>query len=121
MDFEMANEQYLGSFSQQDDPIEILHRAMVPGKESHTLALLQIPHDILVEEVNEDIVSGWEIMSVTVPTIVTVKEPLQSFEGKSDPMPTLQGSISPLPEGTSLAPLRQLTRIFIWRKWKATH
>ena len=35
----MANEQYLGSFSQHDDPIEIRHRAMAPGKESHTLAL----------------------------------------------------------------------------------
>ena len=58
MDFEMADEQYLGSFSQQDDPIEILHRAMAPCKESHTLALLQVPHEILVEEVTEDIVSG---------------------------------------------------------------
>ena len=51
MDYEMANEQYLGSFSQQDDPIEIHHRAMTLVKESHTLALLQIPHDILIEEV----------------------------------------------------------------------
>ena len=106
MDIEMSNEQYLGSFSQQVDLIEIRHRAMAPGKESHTLALLQIPHDILVEEVNEDTVSGWEIMSVTVPTIVTVEEPSQDSEGKSDPMPTLQGSFSPLLEGTSLAPLR---------------
>ena len=75
MDFEMANEQYLGSFSQQDDPIEIRHRAMAPCKESHTLALLQIPHDILIEEVIEDTVSGREMESVTVPTIVTVEEP----------------------------------------------
>ena len=45
-------------------------------------------------------------MSVTVPTIVTVEEPSHASEGKSDPMPTLQGSFSPLPEGTSLAPLR---------------
>ena len=106
MDFEMANEQYLGSFSQQDDPIEIRHRAMAPCKESHTLALLQIPHDILIEEVIEDTVSGREMESVTVPTIVTVEEPSQASEGKSDPMPLLQGSFSPLPEGTSLAPLR---------------
>ena len=35
MDYEMANEQYLGSFSQQDDPIEIRHRAMAFVKESH--------------------------------------------------------------------------------------
>ena len=106
MDYEMANEQYLGSFSQQDDPIEIRHRAMAPVKESHTLALLQIPHDILVEEVTEDTVSGRELVSVTVPTIVTVEESSQTSEGKYDPMPNLQGSFSPLPEGTSLAPLR---------------
>ena len=45
-------------------------------------------------------------MAVTVPTIVTVEESSQTSEGKSDPMPNLQGSFSPLPEGTSLAPLR---------------
>ena len=106
MDFEMTNEQYLGSFSQQDDPIEIRHRATAPCKESHTLALLQIPHDILVEEVTEDTVLGREIVCVTVPTIVTVEEPSQASEGKSDSSPKLQGSISPLPVGTSLAPLR---------------
>ena len=60
MDFEMANEQYLGSFSQQDDPIEIRHRAMAPCTESHTLALLQVPHDILIEEI-EDTDSGEEL------------------------------------------------------------
>ena len=102
----MANEQYLGSFSQQDDPIEIRHRAMALVKESHTLALLQIPHDILVEEVTEDTVSGRELVSVTVPTIVTVEESSQTSEGKSDSMPELQGSFSPLTEGTSLSPLR---------------
>ena len=72
MDYEMANEPYLGSFSQQDDPVEIRHRAMALVKESHTLALLQIPHDILVEEVTEDTVSGRELVSVIVHTIVTV-------------------------------------------------
>ena len=106
MDFEMADIQYLGSFSQQDDPIEIRHRAMALVKESHTLALLQIPHDILVEEVTEDTVSGRELVSVTVPTIVTVEESSQTSEGKSDPMPEIQGSFSPLTEGTSLSPLR---------------
>ena len=50
--------------------------------------------------------SGRELVSVTVPTIVTVEESSQTSEGKSDPVPTLQGSFSPLPEGTSLAPLR---------------
>ena len=102
----MANEQYLGSFSQQDDTIEIRHRAMALVKESHTLALLQIPHDILVEEVTEATVLGRELVSVTVPTIVTVEESSQTSEGKSDPMPELQGSFSPLTEGTSLSPLR---------------
>ena len=75
-------------------------------KESHTLALLQIPHEILVEEVTEDIVSGRELVSVTVPTIVTVEESSQTSEGKSDPMPELKGSFSPLTEGTSLSLLR---------------
>ena len=50
--------------------------------------------------------SGREIVCVTVPTIVMVEEPSQASEGKSDPSPTLQGSFFPLPEGTSLAPLR---------------
>ena len=79
---------------------------MAPCKESHTLVLLQIPHYILIEEVIEDTVSGWEMESVTVPTIVTVEEPSQGSEGKSGPMPILQGSFSTFPEGTSLAPLR---------------
>ena len=106
MNFEMADEQYLGSFSQQDDPIEIRHRAMASVRESHTLALLQIPHDIHVEEVTDDTVSGRELVSVTFLTIVTVEESSHTSEGKSNPVPTLQGSFSPLPEGTSLAPLR---------------
>ena len=113
MDYDMTNEQYLGSFSQQDDPIQIRHRAMAPGKESHTLALLQIPHEIRVEEVTEDTVSGRKLVSVTVPTIVTVEEPSQASEGKYDPTPTLQGSFSPLPEGTSLAPLRDFPLAYL--------
>ena len=79
---------------------------MTHVKESHTLAFLQIPYDILVEEVTEDTVSGRELVSVIVPTIFMVEEPSQASEGKSDPVPTLQGSFSPLPEGTSLAPLQ---------------
>ena len=43
---------------------------------------------------------------VTVPTIVTVEEPSQAFEGKYDSSPLNSKSFSPLPEGTSLAPLR---------------
>ena len=58
---------------------------------------------------------------VIVPTIVTVEEPSQASEGKSDSSPTNTESFSPLPEGTSLAPLRDFPLIrFIWRKWKAT-
>ena len=79
---------------------------MTPCKESHTLALRQIPHDILIEEVTEDTESGREMESVIVSTIVTAEEPSQASEGKSDPTPILQGSFSPLPEGTYLAPLR---------------
>ena len=90
MEFDMVNKQYLGSFSQQVAPIKIRHRAMAPCKESHTLALLQIPHDILREEVNEDTVSGREMESVIVPTIGTVEEPSQASEGKSDMKPILQ-------------------------------
>ena len=49
---------------------------------------------------------GHELQLVTVPTIVTVEEPSQASEGKSDPIPLLQGSFSPILEGTSLDPLR---------------
>ena len=95
---------------------------MAHVKESHTLALLQIPHEILVKEVTEDTVSGRELVSATVPTIVTVEEPSQASEGKSDPVPTLQGSFSPLPRGNISCSLKGFsTRRFIWRKWKATH
>ena len=79
---------------------------MAPCTESHTLALLQIPHEILVKEVIEDTVSGREMVSITVPTIFTVEEPSQASEGKSDPVPTLQGSFSTLPVGSSLDPLK---------------
>ena len=87
---------------------------MAPVKESHTLALLQIPHDILIEEVTEDTVSGRELVSITVPTIVTVEESSQTSEGKSDPMPNLQGSFSPPPRGNiSGSPKGFSTHIFI--------
>ena len=41
-----------------------------------------------------------------MPTIVAIEEPSHASERKYDPSPNLQGSFSPLPEGTSLAPLR---------------
>ena len=99
MDFEMVSEKYLGSLSQQDDPIEICHRAMAPCTESHTLTLFQVPYDILIEEI-QDTVSREEFQLVIVPNIVTVDEPSHASEGKYDPMPLLQGPFSPLPEGT---------------------
>ena len=75
-----------------------------------------------IEEVTEDTLSGREIESVTVPTIVTVEERSQASKGKSDPTPILQGSFSPLPKGTSLASLKGFSTCrLIWRKWKATH
>ena len=91
-------------------------------KESHTLALLQIPHDILVEEVTEDTVSGRELVSVTMPTIVTVEESSQTSEGKSDPMPEYTRIIFSPHKGNISVSLKGFsTRRFIWRKWKATH
>ena len=69
---------------------------MAPYTESHTLALLQVPHDILIEEI-QDTMSGEGLQLVTVPTIVMVEKPSQASEGKSDPMSLLQGSFSPLP------------------------
>ena len=67
---------------------------------------------ILIEEVTEDTVSGRELVLVTVPTIVTS----QASEGKSDPVPTFQGSFSPLPEGTSLDPLRDFPLAYFLEK-----
>ena len=49
---------------------------------------------------------GEHIESVTVPTIVTVEEPSQASEGKSDSQPSLIESFSPLPDQSPLAPLR---------------
>ena len=80
LDSEMANEQYLVSFSQQDEPIELRHRFMVPCTESSTLLLLTIGENIRIEEI-EDTLSGEHNMLVTVPTIVTVEEPSQASKG----------------------------------------
>ncbi|OKX69591.1 hypothetical protein AXD71_14935, partial [Listeria monocytogenes] len=110
MDLEMATEQLLDSFSQQDDAIEFRHRAMASCIESSTNPLLTMGDNFRVEEL-EDTWSG-EHLGVfdffdTVPTIVTVEEPSQVSEGKSDSVPnSLYGSFSPLPGLTPLAPLR---------------
>ena len=49
------------------------------------------------------------MMLVTLPTIVTVEEPSQASEEKSDSSPIKSGSFSPLSEGTSLTPLRDFS------------
>ena len=101
----MADEQLLETSSQQDESIEIRHRAMTSCTESSTLPLLTMGEDIQID-VDQDTISGEHLGMVTVPTIVTVEEPSQAVEGKYDSQPLLIESFSPLPEGTSLSPLR---------------
>ena len=95
LDTEMATTQYLVSFPQQDETIEIHHRAMASCTESSTLPLLTMGENITIEEI-EDTLSGEHKLLVTVPTIVTVEEPSQASEGKSDSSPTISESFSPL-------------------------
>ena len=96
---------------------------MAPCKESHTLALLQIPHDILVEEVTEDTVSGREIVSVTVPTIFTVEEPSQASEGKSDPTLKFTMIIFSPPRGNISGSLKGFStrRLILGESGRQTH
>ena len=54
------------------------------------------------------------IEMVTVPTIVTVEEPSQDSEGKSDSSPINTESFSPLPKGTSLPPLRDFSLEYLF-------
>ena len=68
----MVNELYLDSFSQQDEFIELRHRAMAFCTESSTLTLLTMGENIRIEEI-EDTMEGEHLMLVTVPTIVTVE------------------------------------------------
>ena len=105
LDTKMASTQYLVSFPQQNETIEIRHRAMASCIESSTLPLLTMGENITIEEI-QDTLSGEHEMLVTVPTIITVEEPSQAFEGKSNYSPTISESFSPLSEGTSLTPLR---------------
>ncbi|KAK1369616.1 hypothetical protein POM88_035708 [Heracleum sosnowskyi] len=105
MDFDMANEQYLETLSQQGESIEQSHRAMAIYPESSTLPLLTMGEYIPIDD-TQDTLLGEHIGFDKVPTIVTVEVPSQAFEGKSDSLPSQIESFSPLPEGTSLAPLR---------------
>ncbi|KAK1380704.1 hypothetical protein POM88_027448 [Heracleum sosnowskyi] len=107
MDIDMATTQSLETSSQQGGSIEIRHRAMASCTESSTLPLLTMGEDIHLDD-TQDTMSGehFTFDFETVPTIVTVEVPSQASEGKSDSSPTQIESFSPLPEGTSLAPLR---------------
>ncbi|KAK1398062.1 hypothetical protein POM88_007925 [Heracleum sosnowskyi] len=110
MDIDMATTQSLETSSQQGGSIEIRHRAMASCTESSTLPLLTMGEDIHLDD-TQDTMSGehFTFDFDTVPTIVTVEVPSQASEGKSDSLPTQIESFSPLPEGTSLAPLRDFS------------
>ncbi|KAK1396442.1 hypothetical protein POM88_006305 [Heracleum sosnowskyi] len=110
MDFDMATTQSLETSSQQGGSIEIRHRAMTSCTESSTLPLLTMGEDIHLDY-TQDTMQGdhFTFDFETVPTIVTVEVPSQASEGKSDSSPPIIESFSPLPEGTSLAPLRDFS------------
>ncbi|KAK1370328.1 hypothetical protein POM88_036420 [Heracleum sosnowskyi] len=105
MDFEMASIQSLETSSQQGESIKVRHRAMASCTESSTLPLLTMGENITLD-VTQDTLLGEHLGHETVPTIVTVEVPSQAYEGKSNSSPTQIESFSPLPEGTSLDPLR---------------
>ena len=80
---------------------------MASCTESSTLPLLTMGENISLDDATQDTVQGEHIGSDTVPTIVTVEEPSQVSEEKSDSVPhSLYESFSPLPGFTPLAPLR---------------
>ena len=84
----MANELSLDSFSQQDESIELHHRAMAHCTESSTLPLLTMGENIQLVETQDTHAGEHKLIKmVTVPTIVTVEEPSQASEGKSDSLP----------------------------------
>ncbi|KAK1363598.1 hypothetical protein POM88_039159 [Heracleum sosnowskyi] len=105
MDLEMAITQSLETSSQQGESIEIRHRVMATCTESSTLSLLTMEENIPIDD-TRDTLLGEHLGYDTVPTIVTVEVPSQASEGKFDSLPNQIKSFSPLPEGTSLAPLR---------------
>ncbi|KAK1389145.1 hypothetical protein POM88_017323 [Heracleum sosnowskyi] len=110
MDIDMATTQSLETSSQQGGSIEIRHRAMASCTESSTLPLLTMGEDIQLDY-TQDTMQGehFTFDFETVPTIVTVEVPSQASEGKFDSSPPIIESFSPLPEGTSLAPLRDFS------------
>ena len=66
----MATEQLLETFSQQDESIEIRHRAMASCTESSTLPLLTMEAYKPIDD-TQDTERGLHIESVKVPAIVT--------------------------------------------------
>ena len=100
MDIEMADAQLLETFYQDSR-----QRAMAIVSESSTPPLITMgEHETLSD--TQDTQREEHVESVTVPTIVTVEEPSQASEGKSDSQPLLIESFSPLPDQSPLAPLR---------------
>ena len=84
----MANELFLDSFSQQDEFIELRHRAMAYCNESSTLSLLTVGENIQLVKTQDTLEGEHNLIEmVTVPTIVTVEKPSQASEGKSDSLP----------------------------------
>ena len=84
----MANELFLDSFSQQDEPIKLRHRAMAHCTESSTLPLLTMGENIQLVATQDTLAGEHKLIEiVTVPTIVTVEEPSHTSEGKSDSLP----------------------------------
>ena len=81
---------------------------MASCTESNTLPLHTMGENITIEEI-QGTLSGTHEILVTVPTIVTVKEPSQASKGKSHYLPHNSESLSPLSEGTSLTPLRDFS------------
>ena len=66
---------------------ELRQSAMAPCNESSTLPLLTMGENISLDETTQDTVQGEHLGFDTVPTIVTVEEPSQVSEGKSDSVP----------------------------------
>ena len=85
LDLNMVNELFLDSFPQQDESIELRHRAMAHCTESSTLPLLTMGENIQLIATQNTLAGELKLIEmVTVPTIVTVEEPSQASEGKSD-------------------------------------
>lgn len=117
----MANELFLDSFSQQGESIELRQRAMAHCNESSTLPLLTMGENLILEKTQDTLIGEhmidvlWLIdEQVTVPTIVTVEEPSQVKEGMTDSQRPIitESNVMPLPGGTFLAPIQEVSTTF---------